>query len=319
MKILVTGAAGFIGSHLSEQLAELDHDVAGLDCFTDYYAPRLKQLNAADLAEKGVPIYKLDLAKDDLAPALGGVEVIYHLAAQPGISATTLYRNYVRNNLHATYNLVQAARKYADLKFFVNISTSSVYGKYATSSEDAAPQPASYYGVTKLAAEQLVLSYQRERRFPACSLRLFSVLGPRERPEKLYTKLIRSILVDEPFPLFEGSLEHTRSYTAVTDIVAGLIAVLNQPDKAIGEIFNIGSDKEISTREGIALVEEIMGKKATFEKKPKRPGDQIQTCADIEKANSTFGYQPKTKLNEILKAQVTWYTEKIFKQGLQNL
>lgn len=319
MKILVTGAAGFIASHLAERLADLGHDVIGLDCFTDYYSPRLKQLNAADLAEKGVPIYKLDLAVDDLAPALSGVEWIFHLAAQPGISAVTPYKTYVRNNLHATYNLVESARKHAELKCFVNIATSSVYGKYATSSEETAPKPTSYYGVTKLAAEQLVLSYQREKRFPACSLRIFSVLGPRERPEKLYTKLIRSMLVDEPFPLFEGSLDHSRSYTAVTDIINGFVTVLNQPEKVIGEIFNIGSDKEITTRDGIAIVEKIMNKAATFDMKPKRPGDQLQTCADIEKARRVLGYEPTADLEEILRAQVTWYKEKIYDQGLQDL
>lgn len=319
MKILVTGAAGFIGSHLAERLSDLDHEVIGLDCFTDYYSPQLKQLNAADLAEKGIPIYKLDLFSDDLTTAVNDVDFIFHLAAQPGISATTPYKTYVRNNLHATYNLIEAAKKQTSLKCFVNIATSSIYGKYATSSEETPPQPTSHYGVTKLAAEQLVLSYQREKRFPACSLRIFSVLGPRERPEKLYTKLIRAMLLDEPFPLFEGSLDHSRSYTAVPDIVDGFVAVLNQPEKAIGEIFNIGSDKEITTREGIAIVEKIMGKEATFDMKPKRPGDQLHTRADIEKAQRILGYKPTVNLEDILRAQVNWYTENIYNQGLQDL
>jgi len=312
MKVLVTGAAGFIGSHLCEKLAADGHEVIGLDCFTDYYDIRLKQMNAADLAEVGVPIYRLDLAQDDLTPALNGVEFVFHLAAQPGISATTPYEEYVRNNLHATYRLLETVRQTTSLQCFVYASTSSVYGKYATENETAAPQPTSYYGVTKLAAEQLVLAYQRDRRFPACSLRIFSALGPRERPEKLYTRLIGAILRDEPLPLFEGSLDHSRSYTAVTDIVAGFTAVLRQPEKTIGEIFNIGSDKEITTREGIAIVEKIMGKKAQFEMKPRRPGDQLHTHADISKARDILGYEPKTPLADILKAQVNWYTQRIF-------
>jgi nucleoside-diphosphate-sugar epimerase len=178
MKIVVTGAAGFIGSHLSEKLKELGHDVVGIDCFTDYYAIELKQLNAADLAEKGIPVYKLDLAEDDLTPALEGVDFICHLAAQPGISATTSYDVYIRNNLNATHRLLEAAKKQESLKLFVNTATSSIYGKYATEAETAPPQPTSYYGVTKLAAEQLALAYYRDQGFPACSLRVFSALGP---------------------------------------------------------------------------------------------------------------------------------------------
>lgn len=318
MKILVTGAAGFIGSHLAERLTTLGHEVVGLDNFTDYYAIALKQLNAADLADTGVPIYKLDLVKDDLTAVLDGVTFIYHLAAQPGISAKTPYEIYVRNNLHATYRLLEAARSLPGLQCFVNVATSSIYGKLAYDAEDAAPQPASLYGVTKLAAEQLVLAAQREQGFPACSLRLFSVLGPRERPEKLYTRLIRAILTGEPFPLYEGSLEHSRSYTAVADIIKGFTAVLQQPDKAIGEIFNIGSDKEITTGEGIAIVETIMGKKAEFIAHPKRPGDQLHTRANIEKAGRMLGYEPTTSLEDALRAQITWYKEKIYASGLHN-
>ncbi len=316
MKIVVTGAAGFIGSHLAEKLNEMGHNVVGIDCFTDYYASQLKQLNAADLAERGIPIYKLDLAEDDLGMALEDVEFIYHLAAQPGISATTPYEIYVRNNLNATQRLLEAAKKQSSLKLFVNTGTSSIYGKYATESETAPPQPTSYYGVTKLAAEQMALAYHRDQGFPACSLRIYSALGPRERPEKLYTKLIRSILVDEPFPLFEGSKQHSRSYSYVGDIVNGYVSLLSQPEKAVGEIFNIGSDKEMTTGQGIAIVEEIMGKKAIFDMKPRRPGDQLHTCANISKAREVLGYEPQTSLTVALEEQVKWYQERIFAAGL---
>ena len=317
MKVVVTGAAGFIGSHLAEKLNEMGHDVVGIDCFTNYYAPQLKQLNAADLAEQGIPIYKLDLAEDDLSVALEGAEFVYHLAAQPGISATTPYDVYIRNNLNATHRLLEATKTQPTLKLFVNTGTSSIYGKYATEPETMPPQPTSYYGVTKLAAEQLTLAYHRDQGFPACSLRIYSALGPRERPEKLYTKLIRAILLDEPFPLFEGSSEHSRSYSYVGDIVNGYISVLDQPEKAIGEIFNIGSDKEMTTGQGIAIVEEIMGKKAIFDMKPRRPGDQLRTCADISKAREVLGYEPQTSLAVALEEQVKWYNERIFAAGLQ--
>jgi len=319
MKILITGAAGFIGSHLSEALYERGHQVIGIDNFNPYYAPELKRLNVEDIIAKGVKIFERDLVNDDLSDIVKDVEFIFHLAAQPGISATTSYEQYVRNNLNATYHLLEVVKELPGLKCFVNVATSSIYGKFACDSEDSPPKPTSYYGVTKLAAEQLVLAYHREQGLPACSLRIFSVLGPRERPEKLYTKLIRSILLDEPFPLFEGSLNHSRSYTAISDIIAGFILALNSPEKVIGEIINIGSDKEITTKEGIAIVEKIMGKKARFDIKPKRPGDQLRTKANISKAYRLLGYKPQTSIEEVLHAQILWYKEKIFSQGLHQL
>ncbi len=319
MKVLVTGAAGFIGSHLSETFSDMGHTVIGIDNFDSYYPPELKRLNEAEIIAKGVKIFELDLVIDDLSEIVEGTEFIFHLAAQPGISATTPYEQYVRNNLNATYKLLEAVKNLSGLKCFVNVATSSIYGRFATDNEDIAPKPTSYYGVTKLAAEQLVLGYHREMGLPACSLRLFSVLGPRERPEKLYTKLIRSILMNETFPLFEGSLDHSRSYTAISDVIAGFILVFNQYEKVIGEIINIGSDKDFTTREGIAIVEKIMDKKALFDIKPKRPGDQLHTKANINKARRILGYEPHTGLEEALRSQISWYNEKIFTQGLHKL
>lgn len=312
MKILVTGAAGFVGSHLAERLVELGHEVVGLDAFTSYYAPALKEMNGEDVTAKGGRIVRLDLATDDLALALEGVEFIYHLAAQPGISATTPFEDYVRNNIVATHRLLEASRQLPSLRCFANVSTSSVYGRHATDSEETAPKPTSYYGVTKLAAEQLVMAYQREQGFPACSLRLFSVCGPRERPEKLYPRLIRSILEDSDFPLYEGSENHRRSFTYVGDIVDGFVAVLNQPERAIGEIFNIGTGVEHTTGEGIHIIESILGKQAKKKIMPKRPGDQHVTRANIQKAGRLLGYEPRTRLEDALAAEVAWYQNRIF-------
>jgi nucleoside-diphosphate-sugar epimerase len=311
MKILVTGAAGFIGSHLAERLAADGHDVRGLDCLTDFYARTLKELNARDLEAQGVELLQLDLAEDDLAPALDGVEMIYHLAALPGLSATTPFEVYARNNITATYRLLETVQHLPSLQGFANIATSSVYGTYATGPETTEPRPTSYYGVTKLAAEQLVLSYQRTQGLPACSLRLFSVYGPRERPEKLYSKLIRAILEDRPFPLYEGSEHHVRSYTYVADIVDGLLAVMDHLAACEGEILNIGTDTTITTGEGIAIVEEIIGQPAQIERVPKRAGDQLQTHANIDKARRLLGYQPQTLPREGLAHQVDWYREKV--------
>ena len=198
------------------------------------------------------------------------------------------------------------------LKCFINTATSSVYGKQATDSEDIAAKPISHYGVTKLAAEQLVLAYQRDKGFPVCSIRIFSVYGPRERPEKLYPLLIHSILTDKEFPLFEGSAEHSRSFTYIDDALQGFIAVLDHIDESMGEIFNIGSDIEITTGRGIEIVEEIMGKKANIALKPKRPGDQIRTYANIDKARRILGYAPVTPPEEGLRKEVEWYKQKVF-------
>jgi UDP-glucuronate 4-epimerase len=311
MNILITGAAGFIGSHLAERLVDLGHDVRGIDCFTDYYARALKELNARQVAEKGVGLLPLDLAEDDLDEAVEGTEFVYHAAAQPGISATTPYETYVKNNLTATYRLAQAVKGSPAFRGFINISTSSVYGGDATGPETTVCRPTSYYGVTKLAAEQLVLAYARDQRFPACSLRLFSVYGPRERPEKLYPKLIRSILEKREFPLFEGSEHHLRSYTYVGDIVDGLVAVLNHWDACVGEIFNIGTDVAITTGEGIHTVEDIIGTRAKIAVKPKRPGDQLRTHANIGKARELLGYDPRTTAREGLEKEVAWYRQHI--------
>jgi len=316
MKIIVTGTAGFIGSHAAERFADLGHNVIGIDAFTDNYSPALKQVNAEDIERKGVTLHRLDLAKDDLNIILTGAHFIYHLAGQPGLSSTTPFETYVRNNLISTHRLLEASCKLPTLKCFVNISTSSVYGKQATESEDVPPRPTSYYGVTKLAAEQLVMAYQREQGLPCCSLRIFSVYGPRERPDKLYPKLIRSILTDTPFTLHEGSENHSRSYTYISDIIDGFVAVLLHSEQVIGEIVNIGSDMERTTGEGIKVIEEILGKKAWIQNIPKRPGDQLRTYANIEKARRLLGYKPKVQLEEGLRDEVKWYKEKIWNRDI---
>ncbi len=309
MNILVTGAAGFIGSHLAERLIARGHSVRGLDCLTDYYARALKELNVSELLEKGIVFLPLDLAADDLSSAVQDIEMVYHVAAQPGISATTSFETYVRNNVVATYRLLEAVQQSPTLQGFINISTSSVYGAYATGNETSEPKPTSYYGVTKLAAEQLALAYQRTRGLPACSMRLFSVYGPRERPEKLYFKLIQAILEDRELLLYEGSEHHVRSYTYVDDAVDGLVAVLDHWDRCAGEIFNIGTDTTITTGEGIRIVEEIIGKPVRIARRPEREGDQLKTQANIEKAQRILGYQPTTRPREGLRKQVEWYRQ----------
>ena len=312
MRILVTGAAGFIGSHLAERLVDLGHQVVGLDCLTPYYARSLKELNVQAIKSRGVRFLSLDLARHDLTAAVQDVDYVYHLAAQPGISAATPFETYARNNISATQRLLESLRDQPRLQGFVNIGTSSIYGADATGPETTEPRPTSYYGVTKLTAEQLVLARARDEGFPACSLRLFSVYGPRERPEKLYPKLIGCILEDREFPLYQGSKNHLRSFTYVGDIVDGLVAVMDHMPQCVGEILNIGSDTAITTGEGIRIVEEIIGKPARFAIKPKRPGDQLRTHANIDKARRILGYAPKTMPREGLAEEVAWYRASIF-------
>jgi len=308
MNILVTGVAGFIGSHTAERLSDSGHHVIGVDNFNDYYSLDLKQLNAKSLEDKGVKIINKDLRDADLNSVLPkDISYIFHFAAQPGISASSSFEDYFTNNVIATKNLVDYALQCKELKLFVNIATSSIYGLEATFPESVAVKPASHYGVTKLAAEQLVLQKSRELEMKACSLRLYSVIGPRERPEKMYTKLIACGLSDEAFPLYEGSNKHLRSFTYVGDIVDGVVSVIGNESKVDGEVINLGTEVEHTTQEGIEAVEKVLGKSINIKIVPKRAGDQSRTKANINKARRLLNYNPQTTLLESVTHQVNWY------------
>src|SRR6478609_7686518 len=262
MKILVTGAAGFIASHTAERLQAMGHEVIGLDNFSEYYDISLKQLNASALNLKGIEVKKIDLRfaeQFQLLPT--NFDYIFHYAAHPGISATSHFEDYLENNVVGTKNLIDFALKNQKLALFVNIGTSSIYGIHATFDETVPPTPVSHYGVTKLAAEQLVLESSRLGQFKACSLRLYSVYGPRERPEKLYTKLIANALHDIPFPLYTGSSNHLRSFTYVQDIVDGVVSVIGKEDIVNNEVINLGTEEENTTQHGIEIIEQILDKK----------------------------------------------------------
>lgn len=308
MRILVTGAAGFIGSHTSERLSQMGHRVVGVDNFSPYYDVQLKQANAKALSSKGVDILKVDLRTDDLSSLfLDRIDFVFHFAAQPGIAVTSTFVDYLGNNVVATQRLLDAIEPLQHKPYFVNIATSSIYGLYATLSEEEAPMPASWYGVTKLAAEQLVMAYSRRKLLQGTSLRLYSVYGPRERPDKLYTRLLDCGLNDKAFPLYAGSEQHLRSFTYVGDIVDGIVSIIGNEAIANGEAFNLGTEEENSTAMGIAVVEDLLQKKIRIEHKPARPGDQSRTKANIDKARKLLGYNPTTGLKEGLEAQLAWF------------
>jgi nucleoside-diphosphate-sugar epimerase len=308
MRILVTGAAGFIGSHTCERLSSLGHEVIGVDNFSSYYDVYLKQLNAKALQKAGVQVTNLDLRTDDLSAIITeDLDYIFHFAAQPGIAAKSTFEDYFSNNFIGTQRMLDVVETLKTPPYFVNIGTSSIYGLEATFPETEAPQPASWYGVTKLAAEQLVLAYVRRGYLKGTSLRLYSVYGPRERPDKLYTRLIDCGINNKPFPLFEGSAAHLRSFTYVQDIVDGVVSVLGKETICNGEIFNLGTETENTTQKGIDTVEKILQAKIQIVQKPARPGDQSRTKANIDKARELLGYNPQTTLQEGLKAQVAWF------------
>ncbi|CAN1532950.1 WcaG Nucleoside-diphosphate-sugar epimerases [Flavobacteriaceae bacterium] len=310
MKILVTGAAGFIGSHAAESLHSLGYNVVGLDNFSDYYDVSLKEVNANALSSKGIKIKKIDLRNAlQLQELPTDFNYIFHFAAQPGISSTSSFEDYLSNNVIGTKNLLDFALKNQNLNLFVNIATSSIYGIQATFDETVVPSPASFYGVTKLAAEQLVLASSRLGQLKACSLRLYSVYGPRERPEKLYTKLIANASNDISFPLYKGSEKHLRSFTYVQDIVDGVVSVIGKEDLVNNEIINLGTEEENSTQRGIEIVEQILNKKIELQVVEARSGDQLRTQAVIDKARRLLGYNPKTTLFDGLKAQVEWFKD----------
>ncbi|MBP52543.1 MAG: 3-beta hydroxysteroid dehydrogenase [Opitutae bacterium] len=307
MKLLITGIAGYIGSNLAVLAKERGFTVTGIDSFTPYYSPKLKRHTAKELQDLGVEIQDADLTETDLSGIIRGVNAVVHLAAQPGISSKVKWKDYYRNNIVATHRLLEESKKSRNLETFVNISTSSCYGYFATKPEEMAAQPASWYGVTKLAAEQEVLALNRSSGFPACSLRLFSVYGERERPDKLFPKLLRSIYKNEEFPLFEGSLEHQRSFTYVKDICEGIILSIEKYRLTDGEIFNLGTDQSFTTAQAIETVENLLGKKISIKKLPKRNGDQNTTIANISKIKHKLGWKPRTSLEDGLSQTISWY------------
>ena len=305
---LVTGAAGFLGSHLAERLLALGHDVTGVDCFTPYYARRLKEANLAGPVR--LPRFRfreLDLARGEIAPLLDGREWVFHLAAQPGVRASWEdgFAPYAEHNLLATQRLLEACRR-ARVTAFVFASSSSVYGNVAEGSvgEDAPLRPISPYGVTKLAAEQLVLVYHREFGLSTVSLRYFTICGPRQRPDMAFPRILRAIHRGDEF-LMHGDGSQERDFTSVTDAVeANLLAARAG---RWGATYNIGGGKAHSLRSAIDILEECTGRKVRIRVLPRAEGDPLRTAADLTRAREGLGYAPRVSLAEALREEAAWF------------
>jgi nucleoside-diphosphate-sugar epimerase len=307
---MVTGAAGFIGSHLCEALLARGHRVTGIDAFIPYYDPAIKRANLeAALAHEAFTFHEADLRTDDLRPLVDGADVIFHEAAMPGLMKSwSDFGQYTSCNVIGTHRLLEAARD-EEVGHFIHVSTSSVYGKEATGSEEAPLKPFSPYGVTKLAAEHLCRAYEVNFGVPLTILRYFSVYGPRQRPDMAYHILIRSLLRDEPFVLY-GDGEQTRSNTYVSDCVNATLLVFEKSAPSMGKVFNIGGGEVVSLNQVMALLEELTGRRLRLEHRDPRPGDQKHTAANTDLARTLLGYEPVTRVADGLKAQLEWQRTK---------
>ncbi|MEO6741365.1 MAG: GDP-mannose 4,6-dehydratase [Chthoniobacteraceae bacterium] len=312
MKILVTGGAGFIGSHLVERCLGLGHGVEVMDDFNDFYDPAIKRANVASFAGK-VPLHELDI-RDGVAVLRvvmeGNFDCIVHLAARAGVRPSIRDpKLYLDTNITGTFHLLEAARQ-AGVPRFVNASSSSVYGVLKTLPfhEDLAlNRTISPYAATKLAAEQLCSNYSHLHGLRAISLRFFTVYGPRQRPDLAIHSFTRAILEGRPIAQF-GDGSTRRDYTYIADIIGGVVASLSY-DRQMYDVFNLGESQTTTLSELIALIEKAVGKKAIIERKPEQPGDVPVTFADISKARTQLGYDPRTKIAEGVPKFVEWFLQ----------
>jgi UDP-glucuronate 4-epimerase len=301
---LVTGCAGFLGSHLTETLLRRGDDVIGIDAFTDYYPRGLKESNIAEAqGQLGLSITEVDLSEGALAPLLDGVEGVFHLAAQPGVRGSwgDTFAHYVQDNILATQRLFEAAAP-AGARV-VMASTSSVYGNaeaYPTR-EDALPRPISPYGVTKLACESLARTYAECFALETVALRYFTVYGPRQRPDMAFARVISALLDGKPFHVY-GTGEQSRDFTYVDDAVTATIAAME--DGPAGTVYNVGGGSETTLRDAIALCERLAGRRLEVVYEATARGDVRRTAADTSLIRSELGWSPRVSLEKGLHAQL---------------
>ncbi|TML23573.1 MAG: NAD-dependent epimerase/dehydratase family protein [Actinobacteria bacterium] len=302
MKFVVTGAAGFIGSHLAERLSAQGHDVAGIDSFTDYYDVALKEENA-----RGLDVQRLDLAVEDLE--LDGVHGVFHLAGQPGVrSFGDVFDEYVNRNLVASRRVFERAARAGVRVVFA--SSSSIYGdaeRYPTP-EDTEPRPISPYGITKLGCEQLARAYAQGFGLEAIVLRYFTVYGPRQRPDMAVARIVDALARGAPFELY-GDGSQSRSFTYVADAVDGAIAAMERAPA--GAVYNVGGGAEATMREAIDALERISGRTLELLERPVAKGDVRRTAADTTAIARDVGWRATTPLDDGLQAQWEWAANRV--------
>lgn len=305
MKILVTGAAGFIGSSLVETISKYDFQIQAVDCFlNDSYDSRLKRKNWQRLTSiSNVDLLEIDLRNPLPENMFKDVKIIVNLAAMPGLMKSwSEFKLYSSCNIDVVENLArEAVRK--EVKHFIQISTSSVYGLNAIGAEDSTLQPISPYGVTKLASEELIKTYNRTYNLDFTILRYFSVYGPGQRPDMAYNKIINAILNDKEIEIY-GDGSQTRSNTFISDCLDATLSTIKLLPK--NEIINISGESIYTLSQAITIVEEILNKKARLKFMERRPGDQQETRGNITKAKALLGYNPKVDLNYGLTQQIEW-------------
>ena len=302
---LVTGCAGFIGSHLCERLLADGHSVTGVDSLTDFYDSQLKRCNLALLLSSKRFRFVYREVLDTEASVLQDAEVIFHLAARPGVRTSwgPEFDTYVRYNILSTQYLLECASRSRATRRIVFASSSSVYGDTSTerAKEDQSKNPVSPYGVTKLAGEHLCWAYASESRVSVIALRLFTVYGPRQRPDMAFQRLIHAALTRTKFVLY-GDGDQRRDFTYVQDVVGAFLLAANS--STTSQAFNIAGGGIVSMNEAVTLVEDLTGVSIDVERVKPQTGDVRHTGADLSKSRDILGYAPQVTLREGLKAQI---------------
>lgn len=307
MKALVTGAAGFIGSHLTSALLDRGADVTGLDCFTDYYPRAMKEANlAVNLGRPSFRFVEERIQAANLQDLLDGTTHVFHLAAQAGVRRSwgRDFRHYTDHNVDASQQLLEACVG-RPLHRFVYASSSSLYGDRAAMPmrEDALPQPVSPYGVTKLAAEQLCYLYFVNHGVPTTSVRYFTVYGPRQRPDMAFHRFFKAALDGQPIVLY-GDGEQTRDFTYVADAVAATLAA---GDAGVpGRAYNIGGGSRVTMNHVLRIVDALVGHPLQVRREPPQKGDMRDTYADTTLARQDLGFSPRVPLEQGLESEYRW-------------
>ncbi len=307
-RVVVTGAAGFIGSHLCDRLLADGHEVVGIDTFSDYYDREVKQHNLrAALENERFKLTEADLVGAELARMLAGVKVVFHLAGQPGVRPSwgDHFDRYVHDNIVATQRLLEALRDVA-IDRLVFASSSSVYGdaEMFPTKESALPRPVSPYGMTKLAAEHLVFVYLRNFGIPATALRYFTVYGPRQRPDMAFCRFMEALVENQEIEIF-GDGEQTREFTFVSDAVDGTVKAASADD--VGQVINLGGGSRVTVNRVLDTLEEISGIKARRRHLPAALGDPRHTGASINVARERLGWEPRVSLRDGLAKEWEWF------------